>query len=48
MSTIITYDIPTKHVEFKKLMLELGYKDRIPGKDCEVIYFPNTTLYHQI
>ena len=47
MEIIITYDIPDKHVEFKKAMFELGYKDQIPGiKNCKIIYFPNTTLYH--
>lgn len=47
MAIIITYDIPSKHVEFKKAMFQLGYKDQIPGTtNCKVIYFPNTTLYH--
>ncbi|OOQ57415.1 hypothetical protein [Mucilaginibacter pedocola] len=47
MAIIITYDIPSKHVEFKKAMFKLGYEDQIPGTiNCEVIYFPNTTLYH--
>jgi len=47
MAIIITYDIPSKHREFKEKMFGLGYKDRIPGiKNCETIYFPNTTLYH--
>lgn len=46
MATIITYDIPSKHTEFKSLMFQLGYKDRLAGTTCKVIYFPNTTLYH--
>lgn len=47
MAIIITYDIPSKHVEFKKEMFQLGYKDQIPGTtNCKIIYFPNTTLYH--
>jgi hypothetical protein len=47
MAIIITYDIPSKHVEFKKNMFHLGYKDQIPGtENCKIIYFPNTTLYH--
>jgi len=46
MSVIITYDIPTKHREFKEKMFELGYKDSIPNATCGTIYFPNTTLYH--
>ncbi|APA92626.1 MULTISPECIES: hypothetical protein [Myroides] len=47
MQVLITYDIPSKHQEFKQRMFELGYKDSIPGLiNCEMIYFPNTTLYH--
>lgn len=46
MATIITYDIPSKHSEFKNEMVKLGYKDRIADPTCTVIYFPNTTLYH--
>ncbi|WP_433836123.1 hypothetical protein [Flavobacterium anhuiense] len=47
MEIIITYDIPSKHREFKDKMKSLGYKDSIPGtKNCKIIYFPNTTLYH--
>ena len=46
MAIIVTYDIPSKHVEFKKQMILLGYKDQIPGEKCKTIYFPNTTLYH--
>jgi len=46
MAIVVTYDIPSKHVDFKKLMFQLGYKDQIAGTTCKVIYFPNTTLYH--
>jgi hypothetical protein len=46
MATIVTYDITTKHVEFKKMMFQLEYKDQITDSTCKVIYFPNTTLYH--
>jgi len=46
MASIVTYDIPSKHVEFKKEMFALGYKDQITGNVCKIIYFPNTTLYH--
>lgn len=46
MATIVTYDIPSKHMEFKRMMFLLGYKDQIAGTTCKVIYFPNTTLYH--
>lgn len=46
MASIVTYDIPSKHADFKKSMFQLGYKDQIAGTNCSVIYFPNTTLYH--
>jgi hypothetical protein len=47
MESIVTYDIPAKHRELKKAMFALGYKDQIPGiKNCKIIYFPNTVLYH--
>lgn len=47
MAIIVTYDIPSKHREFKEMMFNLGYKDRIPGvKNCKIIFFPNTTIYH--
>lgn len=46
MATIVTYDIPSKHSELKKMLFDMGYKDRISGINCKIIYFPNTTLYH--
>lgn len=46
MASVVTYDIPSKHVDFKKLMFQLGYKDQIAGTTCKAIFFPNTTLYH--
>jgi len=46
MASIVTYDIPEKHRELKKILFELGYKDQIPGEKCKIIFFPNTTLYH--
>lgn len=46
MAVIITYDIPSKHREFKEKMFAKGYKDSIPNATCGTIYFPNTTLYH--
>lgn len=46
MAILITYDIPAKHWEFKNEMFALGYLDKIPGTTCEIIYFPNTSLYH--
>ena len=47
MAIILTYDIPSKHSEFKQQMFDKGYKDSIQGTSCPVIYFPNTTLYHK-
>jgi hypothetical protein len=50
MAIIVTYDVPDKHVEIKKALFALGYKDRIPHKDengvDRIIYLPNTTVYH--
>ena len=46
MATVLTYDIPSKHADFKKMMFQLGYKDQIAGTTSSLIYFPNTTLYH--
>jgi hypothetical protein len=46
MASIVTYDIPSKHAEVKKALFKRGYKDQISGESCEVIYFPNTTVYH--
>lgn len=46
MAIIITYDVPSKHVELKTAMKKLGYVDQIPNDTCKTIYFPNTTLYH--
>ena len=47
MASIVTYDIPEKHREFKQAMFRLGYKEKIAGESCNVIFFPNTTLYHE-
>lgn len=50
MAIIVIYDIPEKHVDVKKALFALEYKDRIPYKDENgnerVIYLPNTTVYH--
>lgn len=46
MVSVVTYDIPSKHVDFKKLMFQMGYKDQIVHTNSKIIYFPNTTLYH--
>lgn len=46
MATVITYNIPSKHVDFKKIMFQFGFIDQIVGTNCKVIYFPNTTLFH--
>ncbi len=47
MASIATYDIPSKHEELKKELFDLGYKAQIAGTNCELIYFPNTTVYHE-
>lgn len=48
MGVVVTYDVPSKHVELKNELFKLGYKDQIPGiKNCKIIYFPNTTLYNE-
>lgn len=51
MAIIISYDVDAKHVELKKLLLEMGYQDRLTGYGCKetggLWYFPNTTFYHQ-
>jgi hypothetical protein len=50
MSTIVTYDVPSKHIELKKALIALKYQDRTQHKDSngnlKNIYLPNTTLYH--
>jgi len=46
MAIIITYDVPSKHVELKAAMKKMGYVDQIPGETCKIIYFPNTILHH--
>jgi hypothetical protein len=45
MAIIITYDVPSKHVDLKAAMKKQGYVDQIPH-DGKSIYLPNTTLYH--
>ncbi len=47
MAVIVTYDVPSKHTELKDTLKEQGYLDQIPGNKYKVIYFPNTTLYHE-
>lgn len=47
MAVIVTYDVPSKHTELKDNLKEQGYLDQISGNTCKVIYFPNTTLYHE-
>jgi len=46
MASLVSYDISADHAELREILFMLGYKDRIPGKECEFIYFPDTTLYH--
>jgi hypothetical protein len=45
MGVIVTYDVPSKHVELKKALFALGYTDRITHQSTYV-YLPNTTVYH--
>ena len=47
MATIITYDIPSKHREFKQKMFELGYKQVFKDAKGKDVNLPNTTLLHQ-
>jgi hypothetical protein len=46
MAMIITYDIQSKHMEFKAAMFRLGYKAEILDGANKTVYLPNTTLYH--
>jgi hypothetical protein len=49
MAIIVTYDVPNKHLDLKKLLLSKGYTDKIAHFQDGVykdIYLPNTTLYH--
>lgn len=45
MAIIITYDVPSKHVELKEALSKKGYQDKIAHNN-KWIYLPNTTLYH--
>ena len=51
MAIIITYDVPTKHVELKKALFALGYIETLNHSDASktngIIYFPNTTVLHK-
>lgn len=47
MAIIITYDIPSKHWEFKEKMFELGYKQVFKDQKGLDVHLPNTTLIHQ-
>jgi hypothetical protein len=50
MAVIITYDVPSRHVELKARLFAIGYQDNIkPGQEEKAnhtVYLPNTTLYH--
>lgn len=46
MAIIVTYDIPSKHPEFKKAVFELGYSATTKDSENRTINLPNTTLYH--
>ena len=45
MAIIITYDVPSRHVQLKQAMFNMGYTDRIAHNN-RYIYLPNTTVYH--
>jgi len=47
MAIIITYDIPSKHREFKEKMFESGYKQVFKDQKGFDVHLPNTTLMHQ-
>ena len=49
MGIVITYDVPSKHVDLKKSLFSKGYQDYIIHPDNGVnrkIFLPNTTVYH--
>jgi hypothetical protein len=50
MSIIVTYDVPSRHVELKNCLFKKGYQDYIMHPDSQgvskKIYLPNTTVYH--
>jgi hypothetical protein len=46
MPSLVTYDVPEKHVELKKKLFKLGYLAQISTQSCPTFYFPNTTFYH--
>lgn len=49
MSIIVTYDVPSRHVDLKKSLFAKGYTDKIEhfqDGTYRNIYLPNTTLYH--
>jgi hypothetical protein len=41
---LLTYDIDSKHIAFKKELKKLGYTDQYVGKNHNNL--PNTTMYH--
>lgn len=45
MATIITYDVPSRHVDLKNAMFALGYADKFVSEG-KYVYLPNTTLHH--
>lgn len=49
MAIIVTYDVPSRHVELKKLLFEKGYTEKIAHFQNGIyksIFMPNTTVYH--
>ncbi len=49
MGIVITYDVPSRHVDLKKSLFGKGYQDFIMHTDKGInrkIFLPNTTVYH--
>lgn len=45
MDVTVNYDVSSKHVEVKKKMKALGYRDYVISDTKITCYLPNTTLY---
>lgn len=45
MNVTVNYDVSSKHVEVKKKMKALGYRDYVVGDAGTTCYLPNTTLF---
>ena len=47
MSTIIVFETSSRQRELKRTLYLLGYKDRVVIQQCNLLYLPNFTLYHE-